>query len=170
MGRKEGCRFCRGSNSFGEDELKKWLNSMWWFSWRSWAEKHVFLGEDQCPEIVVDSPLFMAYYLSPLKAQWMIWVQLSFHKWKVLSCDLFLLFYLTLSVFLFYLNCRCSCCQNPEDDLTKTQEKHSNQKESPEVNNIWSNKLSCSVAHFWFFLLLLIALESFSFLFKWWIL
>lgn len=148
MGRKEWCRFW-GSNSFGEDELKKWLNSMWWYCVCVYVEKLScttgFLGEGQCPEVLVDSPLSMAYSPSPLIAQWMIWAILLKTK-NIFLCSVFVVLFNT--VFLFCLNCRCNCYQNPENDLTKTQEKHSNQKASPEVNNTWSNKISCSVAHF----------------------
>lgn len=85
-----------------------------------------------------------------VKTKWMIWFDLA--SWMTSRILL-----RSISVILFYrksficLDCRRSSYQNPEEDLTKTQESNSNQKESPEVNNRWSNKLSCSLGDLWVF-------------------
>lgn len=106
-----------------------------------------FSGENWCPEIVVILLTVMCPPVTPVKTKSILL------RLQVFSCDPFMLFYFFLIeslVFFVCFNCRCGSYQNPEDDLTKTQESHSNQKESPEVNSRWS-KLSCSLPYLWVF-------------------
>lgn len=88
---------------------------------------------------------------------------------KMQQCNLLWFISVTLqmifSFFFFLSKYRSGSYQNTKSDITKNQEKRSNQEESSEVNNEWSKNLSCSSAHlcFFFFFSVTVALESISF-------